>query len=250
MVYLTGYFGANNTGDEAIASVVSNYMKDLEPVVTGGKFEHQSNAVIVAGGEYDSWMIAGATSSLYATGIGLVRDMVGPQRQAELSKFKQLWVRTHMDYRVAKSWGLNPLQGIDSAVLMEPTAEGFKDRDIIIPDWRQEWVNNIDFSQYNNPVALPLHPYDRLTQNQIEQHEIYNNPQLYLNCLVGAKRIITWGRLHCQILGYVAGCSVIDLAPNIKGVAWHEMKDKYSLEEMRRMANYMLFSVKEDITNS
>lgn len=241
--YLVGYFGASNTGDEAIAKVISERINCIIP--SSEQISDNVNAIIVGGGEYDSWMIEGSTSPMYATGVGLVRDLVGPKRQKELKQFKQLWVRTFQDYRVAKCWGLNPLQGIDSVVLMEPTGEGFKDRDIIIPDWKKEWHDQMDYSLYHNPISIPFHTHER--EQPIETFECFNDPQSILNSLVGARRVITWGRLHPHIMAYVAGVPCIDMKPDIKTLAWMEMKEKFSLKQMREMAEKMIESVKNEV---
>lgn len=251
MIHLTGYFNASNIGDDAICKVITENIRCVIPE----KLSEPAEATIVGGGEYDSWMIEGVANDLYATGIGLVRDMIGKKRQAELKRFKQLWVRTHMDYRIAQMYGLNPLQGIDSAVLMEPKAEGFKDKVILIPT-----VHIKDKSLYPYyDIALPLNPSDDVEGSV----KLFNNPQEYLNAITGAKKIITYGRLHAHILGFIAGTEVEDIMIEssdtfsqwettrksyiVKILAWLEMKEKYSLQEMRAMAKNMIEKVKEAI---
>lgn len=251
MIHLSGSFNALNIGDDAICKVITENFGCVIP----GKLSEPAKATIVGGGEYDLWMSEGVTNDLYATGIGLVRDMVGKKRQAELKRFKQLWVRTHMDFRIAKMYGLNPLQGVDSAVLMGPTSDGFKDKVILIPT-----VHIKDKSQYPAyDIALPLNPTDDVYGSL----KWFNQPQKYLNALVGAKKIITYGRLHAHILGFIAGTEVQDImiessaiypawetirkSYTIKILAWLEMKEKYSLQEMRGMAKNMIEKVKETI---
>lgn len=225
---ITGYFGASNTGDEAILKVISKY------------FGHLDNVTIVGGGEYDSWMIDNAVGDLYASGIGLVRDMIGKKRQQELMRFKEIWVRTYQDYRLAKLWGLDIKQGCDSVVLMEPTEDGpFKDKVILIPTIHIKDKN--EYPEYD--VALPLNPYDDV-EGSIQ---MFNDPQRYLNSLVGAKKVITWGRLHGHILSYIAGVEVVDMMPDNKVLAWTEMKERHNLTEMRQMAMHMINSLQETL---
>lgn len=235
MIHLSGYFNASNIGDDAICKVITEHFGCIIPK----NLSEPAAATIVGGGEYDSWMIEGVTNDLYATGVGLVRDMIGKKRQAELKKFKQLWVRTHSDFRLAQAWGLNPLQGADSATLMEPTAEGFKDKIILIPTIHI--TNQNEYPRYD--IALPLNPGD----NVAGSIELFNKPQEYLNALTGAKKVITWGRLHAHILSFIAGVEVYDMMPDNKVLAWLEMKETYTLKEMRHMALLMINKVKEEI---
>lgn len=251
MIHLSGYFNALNIGDDAICKVITDNFGCVIPK----NLSEPAKATIVGGGEYDSWMIEGVANDLYATGIGLVRDMIGKQRQAELKRFKQLWVRTHMDYRVAKMYGLNPLQGIDSAVLMDSTEEGFKDKVILIPTVHIK--DKAEYPEYD--IALPLNPHDDVEGSV----KLFNKPQEYLNALVGAKKIITYGRLHAHILGFVAGTEVEDIMIEhstvfprweitrksyiAKVLGWLEMKERYSLKEMRKTALNMINNVKEEI---
>lgn len=245
MIYLNGYFGASNVGDEAISKIIGSYIRSVIPPPE--ELSKPVKAVVIGGGEYDSWMIEGVTSPLFATGVGLVRDMVGFKRGEELKRFRQLWVRTHDDFRVAEAWGLKPLQGIDSVTLMEPTEEGFKDRDIIIPDWKEDWRASIDFREFHKPVCVPFHPYEK--DQPIETFTCFDDPQRVLNSFVGARRVITWGRLHPQIMAFIAGVPCIDRYPNSKTLAWQEMTEKYSLSEMRSLALRMIMSVKDEIDN-
>jgi len=181
---ITGYFGAKNMGDEAICSIITNHL---------GQF---NDVTIVGGGEYDSWMIENAVGDLYASGVGLVRDMIGKKRQQELKRFRQLWVRTYQDYRLAKLYNLNPLQGCDCVVTMQPTEEGFKDKVILIPSIHVKNAN--EYPPYD--IALPLNPGDNIAGSI----EFFDRPQEFLNALVGAKKVITYGRLHAHIFSFIA----------------------------------------------
>lgn len=246
----TGFYQQSNLGDDAFVSVLADHFPNAK--FTPGKFDGDETHVVVGGGEFEPWMVKDAPThaKLYAIGIGLVRDAVGPERATWLKRCQYVAVRDPASYRLARLWDVPARQGADLAFLLRPSPVPClrQRRLIVVPRLNTDpWpivLRLTSEQRYSDVAFMPFHPQDDITDVRCYRVVHIDDPRQALNFIAGAQLLVCWGKLHAKVFAASAGTEYVDAAPDVKGMALAEQLLDSDPAHQRGVASGMIMTLK------
>ena len=255
---VNGYYGKQNLGDEAFVCVLKDQFPDARfcnhsnPHPTEPQFKGYEEHVIIGGGEFSPWMVAGAPpgAKLYGLSLGLIRDGYDAERIELLRRFTYLSVRDVYSLELALAWGLKAVFSGDLAYLLRPGAADptFREKFVVIPQ------RNIAPWPFLEGIPSEKLLFSRFHPQDLENIDTRGIPAVFadsptemLASIATASRVLVWGRLHAKILAHAVGVPWVEFGPDRKSVALAATMTKYSVKELKQSATNAITSIKEKI---